>query len=169
MGSIAKRILSKQIVCPLFFIMSTFINHFCENVNRKMEKKYELDLKSIGARLRNIRTALDKTIDAMHELSGFSKSLISAAEKGLKKPSPIYLAMLLDKFNASLNFIIGGKGPMFLEGSEPDAKSDDVYLEMLMQMEKHEVVKHGMITQYLLFKADNEVALEKISRSKRNS
>lgn len=129
-----------------------------------MEKKYELNLEKIGPRLREVRNALNKTIDAMHEISGFSKSLISSAEKGLKKPSTIYLTMLLELFNVNVNYVLSGRGPMFVEGAKPDTKGSDIYLELLWQMENQDIVKHTMIAQYLIFKANNGELLSKISK-----
>jgi transcriptional regulator with XRE-family HTH domain len=90
-----------------------------------MRKKYNLNLTKIGERLRGVREALHYTLEKMQEVTGFSKSLISAAEKGMKKPSAIYLFALLDRFGVNLNYVFNGKGAMFMPGAEPEgAKSD---------------------------------------------
>jgi transcriptional regulator with XRE-family HTH domain len=128
-----------------------------------MSKKYNLDLTAIGKRLRDIREALDITLEKMQEISGFSKSLISAAEKGQKKPSSIYLYVLLDRFHVDLNYVFSGKGNMFrhipklLDPGDPDL--GHTCEELVYMIENIELVRYAMMTEYIKFKARNKTLI----------
>ena len=115
-----------------------------------MRKKYDLDLKAIGKRLKDTRDTLEITLEKMQEISGFSKSLISAAEKGLKKPSAIYLFALLDRFKVDLNYIFTGKGTMFLQGVKPGQRNtgqNQTMHELIYMIENVELVRYAMMTE----------------------
>ena len=124
-----------------------------------MRKKYDLDLKAIGKRLKNTRETLEVTLEKMQQITGFSKSLISAAEKGQKKPSAIYLFALLDRYKVDLNYIFTGNGNMFLHGFKPEQRSNEqsqTLEEMIYMIENVELVRYAMLTEYIKFKAQNK-------------
>jgi len=131
-----------------------------------MKKKYDLDLAAIGKRLRDIREALNITLEKMQEITGFSKSLISAAEKGQKKPSSIYLYFLLDRFNVDLNYVFSGKGNMFkriprlLDPGDPDLGHSCE--ELIYMIENVELVRYAMMTEYIKFKAQNKTLINEV-------
>ncbi len=131
-----------------------------------MSKKYNLDLAAIGKRLRDIREALNITLEKMQEITGFSKSLISAAEKGQKKPSSIYLYFLLDRFNVDLNYVFSGKGNMFkhipkrLDPGDPDLVHSCE--ELIYMIENVELVRYAMMTEYIKFKAQNKTLINEV-------
>jgi transcriptional regulator with XRE-family HTH domain len=131
-----------------------------------MKKKYDLDLVAIGKRLRDIREALNITLEKMQEITGFSKSLISAAEKGQKKPSSIYLYFLLDRFNVDLNYVFSGKGNMFkriprlLDPGDPDLGHSCE--ELIYMIENVELVRYAMMTEYIKFKAQNKALINEV-------
>jgi transcriptional regulator with XRE-family HTH domain len=144
-----------------------------------MKKKYNLDIEAVGKRLRETREELNMTLEKMSEISGFSKSLISSAEKGLKKPSAIYLFALLDQFGVNLNYIFNGKGQMFLpvpgaggegikeEKNEAVKKTPaqafvDEYTEMLYMIENSHMVKYWLLSNYLNYKTQNAQSIDKI-------
>lgn len=135
-----------------------------------MNKKYNLDLTSIGKRLRDIREALNITLEKMQEITGFSKSLISAAEKGQKKPSSIYLFALLDRFNVDLNYVFSGKGNMFrhipklLDPGDPDL--GHTCEELVYMIENVELVRYAMMTDYIKFKARNKTLINDILQAR---
>jgi transcriptional regulator with XRE-family HTH domain len=135
-----------------------------------MSKKYNLDLTAIGKRLRDIREALDITLEKMQEISGFSKSLISAAEKGQKKPSSIYLYVLLDRFHVDLNYVFSGKGNMFrhipklLDPGDPDL--GHTCEELVYMIENIELVRYAMMTEYIKFKAQNKTLINEALAAK---
>jgi transcriptional regulator with XRE-family HTH domain len=134
-----------------------------------MREKYNLDLTAIGKRLRRIRETLNITLEKMQEITGFSKSLISAAEKGQKKPSSIYLFALLDRFNVDLNYIFSGKGNMFrhiprLDPGDPDL--GHTCEELVYMIENVELVRYAMMTEYIKFKAQNKTLISEALEGK---
>jgi transcriptional regulator with XRE-family HTH domain len=134
-----------------------------------MRKKYSLDLNSIGKRLRDTRDALDITLEKMQEITGFSKSLISAAEKGQKKPSAIYLFALIDKFNVDLNYIFSGEGTMFRHEFKADkgiSHQGHTFEELIYMIENVELVRYAMMTEYIKFKAQNKTIINDILKDK---
>ena len=131
-----------------------------------MRKKYNLNLTKTGERLRDIRETLNLTLEKMQEITGFSKSLISAAEKGQKKPSAIYLFALLDQFNVNLNYVFTGKGAIFLPGANlpmhthsVNSELDKNYAELVYMLENIELIRYAMITEYIKFKAQNKAII----------
>jgi len=124
----------------------------------------KINLQEIGSRLREAREAVNLTLEKMQEAVGFSKSLISAAEKGNKKPSPIYLLALIHLFNIDVNYILTGKGGLFLskEGlrKEEDPIDDASVREMVEMMRRHELVRYSMLYQYHLFKANHKALVD---------
>ena len=64
-------------------------------------------------------------MDDLRDISGYSKSMISKAENGLKKPSISYLYALMDKYNVNINYILTGKGKMFLEPGKEDKQQQE--------------------------------------------
>lgn len=129
-----------------------------------MGKKYLLNLDQIGERLRHVRETLHMTLEAMQQVSGFSKSLISAAEKGQKKPSAIYLAALHEQFNVDVNYILSGNCHMFHQTQATTDKEspDDTYQEMLFTMERVKMVRYSMMSYFLLFKSQNKTIIEEM-------
>jgi transcriptional regulator with XRE-family HTH domain len=135
-----------------------------------MKKKYNLNLTEIGGRLKTLREDLKITLDKMHRITGFSTSLISAAENGLKKPSAIYLAALLELYHVNLNWVFTGKGPVFLpQAEEKNGKLhfDDTYDEMTYMLENVEMVRYAMLTEYLKFKIQHPHEIDLLLGSKK--
>ncbi len=135
-----------------------------------MRKKYNLNLTGIGSRLRQVRESLKLTLEKIHDLTGFSVSLISAAENGQKKPSAIYLAALHELFNVNLHFIFTGKGQPFLSksaGKDGKPQFSDTYEEMLYFLENFEMVRYAIMTEYLKFKIQHPDELKKILEGKK--
>lgn len=120
-----------------------------------MTKKTKLNQEEVGERLRQVREALNLTIEKMYQATGFSRSLISEAENGLKKPSSTYLFALLDLFKVDLNYILSGRGEMFLgeelvlEDFGKDARN---IKNLLMYMKKADVVRYSILKYFLEYK-----------------
>jgi len=125
-----------------------------------MKTRSKINIKEIGMRLREARDTIGITLDKMHEITGFSKSLISAAEKGSKKPSAIHLFALVEHFNVDINYILTGKGQLFIgapkELPENETKEKALLREMNALMENHDMVLYMMLSNYLLFKESNK-------------
>ena len=125
-----------------------------------MTKKLDLNLEEIGKRLRLTRTALNLSIEKIGADTGFSKSLISEAENGRKKPSSIYLYGLLTLYKVNINYILTGDGGMFLEF--PVREHEDKDLEELYRyMNKMKFIKYSMLSYFQQFKLNNHDIIEK--------
>ncbi len=144
---------------------------------KKNKKKFGLDLKAVGMRLREVREFFGLSLEKMSEVSGFSKSMISEAEHGLKKPSAIYLHALLEHFNVNINYILNGKGRMFLprlttltqdsSTESPDMNSDakkfeGLLSEMLYLVEHVDMVKYAMLSYFISYKTQNLPVIKKL-------
>jgi len=134
---------------------------------KKMNKEDNLDYARIGSRLREIRKVLEMTIQGMHEATSFSKSLISEAENGLKKPSTKYLTALLDKYNVNINYVLSGRGAKFLsplneEGLCDLGESSEKIEELLYHMKRVDMLKYSILSYYSKFKFENKELIEKI-------
>lgn len=128
----------------------------------------------MGGRLRAVREALKLTMEDMRNITGYSKSLISAAENGLKKPSVIYLYALFDKYDVNVHYIFNGEGPMFLDEPEiekteqtpeKDKKSKqltDNFHEMMELMEEVEMVRYAMLTYFIRYKTENKRIIDQL-------
>ena len=136
-----------------------------------MRKKYNFNLKEIGKRLKDVRSSLGLTIERMHEITGFSRSLISEAENGIKKPSAIYLFELLYRFNANINYVFSGKGEMFLPTAVGDSDGpveiEDDLSEMFYLIEHVDMVKYGMLSHFINYKTLNKNTINKLLEEKK--
>jgi transcriptional regulator with XRE-family HTH domain len=129
--------------------------------NSKLKEKYNFDISEIAKRLKIVRTTLNLTIEKMHQTTGFSKSLISEAENGVKKPSSIYLFALLEKFNVNINYIFLGEGDMFLnDGAGTNnflgKRDPDNLKELLYYMKNVDIVKYNVLSFFCEYKINNK-------------
>lgn len=148
-----------------------------------MKKRYYMDLAEVGARLKAAREALALTMDQMRDITGYSKSLISAAENGLKKPAAVYLYALMDKFNIDVNYIFSGRGRLFLPspGEEQEQQprrdqaaevagslieADENVRELLYLMENVDMVRHAMLGFFIQYRTRNKQVIEELLREK---
>ena len=126
----------------------------------KKKNKPDIDLKQIGQRLEAVRKELSMTLVALEEKVGFSKSLIAAAEKGEKKPSAVYLYGLITQFNVNINYILTGKGEMFLDRknlTEAEKDMDDLF----KLMKRVRMVKYAVLTFFQEYVKRNEDLVKK--------
>jgi transcriptional regulator with XRE-family HTH domain len=139
-----------------------------------MKEKYHINLAEVGERLRAVRRYLRLTMEQMRDITGYSKSLISAAEKGKKKPSTIYLFAILDKFSVNINYIFNGKGPMFLEpGEEKNVSISFLELkknirELFYLMENVDMVRYAVLSFFLKYKIENKRIIDELLEQKLN-
>lgn len=136
-----------------------------------------MDLPEVGARLKAVRETLKLSMDQMRDITGYSKSLISAAENGLKKPSTIYLFAMYHKFNVNIHYIFSGKGSMFLDTAgqpPPPAKDEEKQdqsgavpfvetehiRELLYLMENVDMVRYAVLGYFIQYKSRNKHLIE---------
>lgn len=71
-------------------------------------------LSEIGSRIKKVRNTLDLTQAQIAEKTGLSTGFLSQIEKGLKRPSSIYLFFLLVEHRVNINWVLTGNGETFL-------------------------------------------------------
>jgi len=126
-----------------------------------MNNKFNQNLPDIGKRLKAVRTALDFSIEKIALTTGFSKSLISEAENGRKKPSSVYLFGLLDQFKVNINYILTGNGGMFLDRSD---STDDEVREMFYMLENVSLVKYAVLGFFIEYKTRNKDIIKELMK-----
>jgi transcriptional regulator with XRE-family HTH domain len=125
-----------------------------------MKNKLEFDILQVGARLKEVRTAINLSLEKIANQTGFSRSLISEAENGKKKPSSLYLYSLHLLYGVNINYILSGNGDLFIH--RPDtpgkAKNDtDEEMQELIHLMKHvKFVKFAMLSHFVDFKIRNK-------------
>jgi len=131
-----------------------------------MKKRGEFDLVAVGQRLRGVRKALDLTMDQMIEKAKISKSMISDVEKGRKKPSTIYLNILIKDFNVDLNYVFTGEGNIFKDNQKVMVLDADIK-EMVETMERDKLIKYSMLSYYLKYRTQSKALINAaLSQSK---
>ena len=137
----------------------------------KLNYKY-LNTKEVGKRLREVRKNLKLTLKEMGELSGNAFTTISEMESGVIKPNTLYLSLLVSKYRVDINWILTGKGAMFLPEFDLTwdfGKNSKTIMEMFYLIEKEELVQFEMLTHFLKLKALHSEKLEKILKTKETS
>lgn len=77
----------------------------------------KVDVDGIGPRLLKYRKSIGLTQQQMEEKSGIGRSYIAHVEKGTI-PSGDFIIKLLNTFNISADWLLTGKGQMFLPEEE---------------------------------------------------
>jgi transcriptional regulator with XRE-family HTH domain len=126
-----------------------------------MRNKIDPDLKSIGQRLLAVRKHFNLNQEEIGKITGYSKSLISAAEKGEKKPSSQYLYGLLTQFDVDVNWILTGKGEMLPDSHNESPEDKDVN-ELFKMMKKVKILRYAVLAFYYEYLKRNEELIDKI-------
>ena len=126
----------------------------------KMNNKIDADLKPIGKRLLAVRKLFKLNQEEIGKITGYSKSLISAAENGVKKPSSQYLYGLLTQFNVDANWVLTGKGDMFLDGRNDSPEDKDVK-ELFTMMKKVKILRYAVLAFYYEYANRNDELIKK--------
>lgn len=134
-----------------------------------MIKKNELK-KQIGAKLREIRTALKLTHEEMAGRFCIERTTYSKNELGNSLPGYQTLHILCTGLNISLDWLIGNKGPRYnteketLRETLPEKTSpgqtqvihlDEEQQELIAAMAQIPLLKHEILSFYLRFKESN--------------
>jgi transcriptional regulator with XRE-family HTH domain len=135
----------------------------------------------IGARLRQVRTALSLTQEEMVAHFDIRRANYSRIEKGQIFPGISIIKILRDRFNVSVEWLICNDGPMFLTGDratgnraeQPAAgkintpgksfgdNASEVH-HMLDCMEKVPILKHAILVFFLQYKYKNSQYFEDV-------
>lgn len=78
----------------------------------------------IGQRIKKIRIALGLPQEAFGELLDVGKSFVSAVENGKSKINVEHLVKLLVEHGVNVNYVLSGKGDMFLPPQYKDVKNE---------------------------------------------
>jgi len=127
-----------------------------------MNRRTNMNLDEIGKRLKIVRVNLGLSIEKISKITGFSKSLISEAENGRKKPSSVYLFGLLDQYKVNVNYILTGKGPMFLDRSD---SMDQEVRELFYMLENVNLVKYAVLGFFIEYKIRNKDVINELLES----
>lgn len=114
--------------------------------------------KEIGGRLRTIRKDLGNTLEEMAQITGLSKSGISDMEKGLKKPSSVYMSELYIKFGVNINWVLTGKGTTHAPDIEFDlnfGKDNELIKKLIFCIENIDIVRYDIL-KYFAGKMQND-------------
>jgi len=109
----------------------------------------------VGKRIRQIRTALNLTLEDFGKSIGSSKASLSEVEKGKYNAGIELLGNLVKKYNVNLHFLITGEGDMFMS---PTALSfarsakfavnlEDVR-DFLYHFERSSILQYYILSQY---------------------
>ncbi len=127
------------------------------------ESKLKMNMKEIGQRLKATRKALDHTLKDMSNMCSVTLSAISEMEKGIKRPHQFYLFLLAKSFNVNINWILTGRGSMFVPSFEitydfgPERERT---MEMIYLMEQSELIRYEMLAHFVRFKEMNKEIIE---------
>ena len=78
---------------------------------RKTRKKVQVDLSSVGRRIREVR-GFDMTQAEFASRIGVAQSYLSALERGKKEPGAAILLAIGQEFGKSVDWLLTGKDPV---------------------------------------------------------
>jgi transcriptional regulator with XRE-family HTH domain len=164
-----------EIYMSSFFLYNYYLE---ENMNRKKELR-----KTIGLRLKEIRTTLSFTQEVMARILGTGRPNYTRIEIGDTFLNHVILHKLATEFNVSMDWLICGRGPMFIKKREyrdvekkgdiqsrgPDQlekpKNPEI-AKLLDYMEQIPFLYHDVMEFFYKFKIENKEIIEAmLSRS----
>lgn len=79
----------------------------------------------VNDRFTSLIKIIDKTSNALSKDIGVTAPTIRKIEKGVTLPSGKILTFLVEEYNVNVNWLLTGKGKMFLEGEESNIDKTD--------------------------------------------
>ncbi|WMX12381.1 helix-turn-helix transcriptional regulator [Aureispira sp. CCB-E] len=79
----------------------------------------------VNDRFTSLIKIIDKTSNALSKDIGVTAPTIRKIEKGVTLPSGKILTFLVEEYNVNVNWLLTGKGKMFLEGEESSIDKTD--------------------------------------------
>ena len=104
-----------------------------------MENNFKLSAKSLGERLKKIRTDQGMSRDQLAELFKISRATIQNYENGERSPNAEYLANYYKFFGINLHWLITGNGAatfqsFLLDGNAISSPRDEMILHLTRQL-----------------------------------
>ncbi|MCP5108264.1 MAG: helix-turn-helix transcriptional regulator [bacterium] len=131
--------------------------------------------KAVGERLKEIRKNLGFLQKEFAEELDISTSAISDIEAGKIKPRFDLIFNITKKFNVNVNYLLHGKGDMFMPREDtPAALANKVteyahwLKEFLYYFNESEMVRYAMMSYFSKYKTENDLTIEKEIRKKRS-
>lgn len=124
----------------------------------KMSSNINFNVEQIGLRLREVRKKLGKTLEQMRDITGLSTGGISEMEKGLKKPSSVYMFALKRRFDININWVLTGVGTMFSPDIELDldfGEDNKLIQELILCIKNVDIVRLDILSYFSKFKREN--------------
>jgi transcriptional regulator with XRE-family HTH domain len=110
------------------------------NVTKLHTNKVECVMKTIGERLKKIRTTKHLTQSEMGASIGVSKQAIANVESGHNKPSIEFISKLIENYNVNSNWLISEVGQMF-NAPKYEEVEDVMESKVLEILKKQGVIK----------------------------
>lgn len=124
-----------------------------------MPERPKLNAKEIGARLKELRTAILKiSLVKMYDATGVPASGISTMERGFMKPSAAYLHGLVKLFDVNINWVLTGKGAPFkpdIEIKLDHGADNETIKEMFYAIENIPAIRYELLKHFLYIKDDS--------------
>ena len=104
-----------------------------------MENNFKLSAKSLGERLKKIRTDQGMSRDQLAELFKISRATIQNYENGERSPNAEYLANYYKFFGSNLHWLITGNGAatfqsFLLDGNAISSPREEMILHLTRQL-----------------------------------
>lgn len=104
-----------------------------------MENNFKLSAKSLGERLKKIRTDQGMSRDQLAELFKISRATIQNYENGERSPNAEYLANYYKFFGINLHWLITGNGAatfqsFLLDGNAISSQREEMILHLTRQL-----------------------------------
>ena len=100
----------------LSIVFVPFANFFIDTIHRKCYSGIEMEVKYImtqGERVKEIRKALDLTLEKFGEKLGVGKTAISKIEKNERSLTDQMAKSICREFNVNYDYLMYGEGEMF--------------------------------------------------------
>lgn len=106
-----------------------------------MENNFELSAKSLGERLKKVRTDKGYTRDQFAEMLKISRSAIQAYEYGERSPNADYLVKYYQLFGTNLHWLLTGDGnayyqELMLSGGQLGSPREEILLHLTRQLDR---------------------------------
>ncbi len=95
---------------------------------------------TIGQRVKAVRQELKLSQEQFGQIFNAGKSYISAVENDKSKLSVDNLVKLLLNYDVNINYILGGKGEMYIN-QQPSLNNDELEQKVVEVMKKYGVIE----------------------------